>query len=92
MKVDAEGNPGRVQKISSRQYSKHFDWNSRICVDSKGNSYIIWQGQEESKLDHIFFTAHLPSLDVLSRLILLVMVVAMIVITGILIHRKIGQK
>lgn len=93
VKIDAKGNPGKVQRISSRQYSKHFDRYSQICVDSVGNSYVIWVGHDESKHDHIFFTAYLPNQVQSSRVILLLIVVAaMIVVAAILVHSKIGKK
>jgi len=85
-KIDSTGNPGKVQKISSRQYSKHFDRYPRICVDSVGNSYIIWVGHDESKHDHIFFTAHFTDSTPISMIIeIIVVITALVVVIGVII-------
>ena len=86
VKIDSAGNPGKIQKISSRQYSKHFDWNSKICVDSVGNSYVIWVGHDESKHDHIFFTAHFPDSTPISMIIeIVIIIIVLMVIIGVII-------
>jgi hypothetical protein len=90
IKIDAEGNPGKVHKLSGCQYAKHVDRDSRICAGPEGNSYVIWVGQDASNHDHIYFTAHLPNLVPLLRVILLIG--AVVVIAAVLIYRRIGQK
>jgi len=86
VKIDSAGTPGKVQKISSRQYSKHFDRYPRICVDSVGNSYVIWEGHDESKHDHIFFTAHFPDSTPISGIIeIVVIITTLVVVIGVII-------
>jgi hypothetical protein len=91
VKIDAEGNPGKVHKLSSHEYSQHFDGNSRICVDSEGNSYVIWVGEDTFEGSQIFFTAclHNPTLS-MSLTIVLVMTAVMAALMAIF-HKKIGQ-
>jgi hypothetical protein len=94
-KVDTEGNPGRAQNISSNQYSKHFDRNSRVAVDTQGNSYVVWEGDDESKHDHIFFTAHLPDQTLIPRVIfiMVILIAAVVIAAGVVVvRRKIKKK
>jgi hypothetical protein len=94
IKIDAEGNPGKVQNLSSRQYAKHFDRKSRIAVDTSGNSYVTWEGEDTSKIDHIFFTAHLPNPTILLKIILALIAVVVMVTIGVIaivVRKKTGR-
>jgi hypothetical protein len=85
VKIDAEGKPGRVQKIPSYPDSRHSDWNSRIALDALGNSYVTWEGEDAYGNDHIFFTARLPRPASLATVaVIAVMVIAAIVLVVIL--------
>lgn len=43
MKINAEGTPGSVLKISDYLLSEDYaDWYSHIAADSSGNSYVVW--------------------------------------------------
>ncbi len=86
IKVDAEGNPGKVHNISSCQERKHFDQNPRIAVSARGNSYITWRGQDASKIDHIFFTAHFTDSTPISGIIeIIVIIIVLVVVIGVII-------
>lgn len=82
IKIDAEGNLGRVQKVPSHPDSRHFDWNSRIAVDARGNSYITWEGEDTSGNSHIFFTARL--LNSIPTKIVVTSIIVIIVLTATL--------
>jgi hypothetical protein len=58
-KVDAQGNLSKAKEISTYLKSNRFDWNCRIAVDESGTSYVVWEGRDEMKKNHIFFTADL---------------------------------
>ena len=87
VKIDTEGKPGRVQNISTYPTSKHFDGNSQIAVDSKGNSYVIWEGKDASKHDHIYFTACLSNQG-LSTSLTIVITLVIVTITAIVVVIK----
>ena len=93
VKIDAEGDAGRVQNISSRQFSKHFDWNSRIAVDATGNSIAVWEGKDIHGDDHIFFTARLanPGLSTAVFVMIAVVVALVMAVIVVIIRKKSGQ-
>jgi hypothetical protein len=93
VKVDFEGNPGKVHNISSCQERKHFDQNPRIAVSARGNSYITWRGQDTSKIDHIFFTAHFPNEALPSAIMVVTAIVIAITAAAVvtIIRRKIRR-
>jgi hypothetical protein len=52
VRVDAEGTPGQVQKISTHQEGEsHKDQYPQIAVDSSGNSCITWYGFDGNSYD-----------------------------------------
>jgi hypothetical protein len=47
VRVDAEGTPGQVQKVSIHPDNIDTnDWRPQIAVDGSGNSYITWSGSD----------------------------------------------
>ncbi|KYK36665.1 MAG: hypothetical protein HXS48_16360 [Theionarchaea archaeon] len=91
VKIDVSGKPGRVQEISTREEPRHFDRNSRIVVDTEGNSHVVWEGENESGNDHIFFTAHLPSPPSVQRMLLALIVIIAIASVVIVIRKKLEK-
>ena len=92
VEIDAEGNPGRVQNISTYPIPKHFDGNSHIAVDSKGNSYVIWEGEDASKHDHIYFTARLASPGLSTAVFVMIVVVLLVMaVIAVITRKKSGQ-
>ena len=52
VKVDASGEPGTVQKVSTHPDNVETDdWLPQIAVDSSGNSYITWSGSDGNDKD-----------------------------------------
>jgi hypothetical protein len=46
-KIDALGNPGQVEKISTYPDNQEIhDFCPQIAVDSSGNSYVVWEGND----------------------------------------------
>lgn len=84
VKIDASGTPGRIQNISSRQESKHFDQDPQIAVDGKGNSYVTWRGEDASKNDHIYLTARLPNHAISRTVTIIIFIVIMVVIAVVI--------
>jgi hypothetical protein len=80
VKIDTEENQGKIFKISSPRYFRHYDRNPRICVDSEGNTSVTWVGQDTSKHEHIFFTA--CTSDSTSITIVIVVVIALMAIAA----------
>ncbi|MBU7045543.1 MAG: thrombospondin type 3 repeat-containing protein [Theionarchaea archaeon] len=55
VKVDAQGTPGGVQKISTHPDNElKGDYVPQIAVDTAGNSYVVYQGLE-GRDDEIYF-------------------------------------
>jgi hypothetical protein len=54
--VDNTGTPGTAQKISTHADNGNGDdWFPQICVDSPGNSYVVWHGDDGNDWE-IYFT------------------------------------
>ena len=52
VKIDASGNPGTVQKISTHPDNiEHDDWDPHIRVDGTGNSSIVWMGHDGNDIE-----------------------------------------
>jgi hypothetical protein len=52
VKIDAEGVPGEVKKISTHPDNIENDnENARIAVDSQGTSYVVWEGCKRNTFD-----------------------------------------
>ncbi|MGC1120444.1 MAG: hypothetical protein WBA22_05065 [Candidatus Methanofastidiosia archaeon] len=61
VKVNPEGEATKVKDISKYSVSNHFDRYCEIAVTNSGKSYVVWEGEDESKQDHIFLTADIRS-------------------------------
>ena len=89
VKIDSSGTPGRVDKISSRQFSKHFDRSPRIAVDASGTCYVVWEGDDEYNNDHIFFTARLPNSTPMIIIVVIAAITALLVLA--VVRRRLGK-
>ena len=61
VKIDASGNPGIVQKISTHSDNiEHGGWTPQITLDGNGNSYVVWD-HSDGKTYNIYWTKIDPS-------------------------------
>ncbi len=61
--VDSAGTPGTAQKISNHlDNGSGDDWFPQISVDSAGNSYVVWHGDDGNDWE-IYFTVIEPPMQ-----------------------------
>ncbi|MBU7032361.1 MAG: hypothetical protein HXS53_07500, partial [Theionarchaea archaeon] len=61
VRIDASGNPGAVQKISTHPDNvEHGGWTPQIALDGDGNSHVIWHRFDGNTYD-VYWTKIDPS-------------------------------
>jgi hypothetical protein len=91
VEVDTKGISGRVRNLSEYPTLNHFDRYCRIAVDDSGNSYVVWEGEDEFERDHIFFSANHKRHSSILFLIMIPSAIIAAILLILIIQRKRNQ-